>query len=100
MARPYANELRRKFLQAYEQGKGTRGQGGRESIRKIAAHQLVFLDARRAGTQMTRKYRRAPGGERVAEGTPQSHWHTVTMLAALTTQGLQAPMTIESPTDV
>ena len=33
------------------------------------------------------------------EGTPQSHWHTVTMLAALTTQGLQAPMTIESPTD-
>ena len=29
----------------------------------------------------------------------QSHWHTVTMLAALTTRGLQAPMTIASPTD-
>ena len=48
---------------------------------------------------MTRNYGRAPGGERVPEGTPQGHWHTVTMLAALTTQGLQAPMTIESPTD-
>ena len=48
---------------------------------------------------MTRNYGRAPSGERVAEGTPQSHWHTVTMLAALTTQGLQAPMFIESPTD-
>src|SRR5271165_4954698 len=48
---------------------------------------------------MTRNYGRAPSGERVAEGTPQSHWHTVTMLAALTTQGLQAPMIIESPTD-
>jgi len=48
---------------------------------------------------MTRNFGRAPSGERVAEGTPQSHWHTVTMLAALTTRGLQAPMTIESPTD-
>jgi len=35
----------------------------------------------------------------VPEGTPNSHWSTLTMLAALTTQGLQAPMTIESPTD-
>jgi transposase len=26
MARPYANDLRRKFLQAYEQGKGTLGE--------------------------------------------------------------------------
>src|ERR1039458_5926060 len=48
---------------------------------------------------MTRNYGRAPGGERVPEGTPNSHWHTLTMLAALTTKGLQAPMTIESPTD-
>jgi len=59
----------------------------------------VFLDESGASTQMTRNYGRAPSGERVAEATPQSHWHTVTMLAALTTQGLQAPMTIESPTD-
>jgi len=48
---------------------------------------------------MTRNYGRAPRGERVREGTPNSHWRTVTMLAALTTQGLRAPMTIESPTD-
>jgi DDE superfamily endonuclease len=59
----------------------------------------VFLDESGASTQMTRNYGRAPRGERVAEGTPQSHWHTVTMLAALTTRGLQAPMIIESPTD-
>ena len=59
----------------------------------------MFLDESGASTQMTRNYGRAPSGERVPEGTPQSHWHTVTMLAALTTQGLQAPMTIESPTD-
>lgn len=59
----------------------------------------MFLDESGASTQMTRNYGRAPRGERVAEGTPQRHWHTVTMLAALTTRGLQSPMTIESPTD-
>ena len=31
--------------------------------------QLVFLDESGASTQMTRNYGRAPGGERVAEGT-------------------------------
>ena len=60
---------------------------------------MVFLDESGASTQMTRNYGRAPRGERVPEGTPNSRWRTLTMLAALTTQGLRAPMTIESPTD-
>lgn len=44
MARPYANDLRRKFLQAYEQGKGTLGElaeqfGVSEGwSKKISAH--------------------------------------------------------------
>jgi len=59
----------------------------------------VFLDESGATTQMTRNYGRAVRGERVREATPNSHWRTVTMLAALTKRGLQAPMTIESPTD-
>ena len=48
---------------------------------------------------MTRRYGRAPGNQRVGEAVPQGHWRTVTMLAALTVSGLQAPMTIEAPTD-
>jgi transposase len=60
---------------------------------------LVFLDESGASTQMTRNYGRARRGERVREATPQGHWRCVTMLAALTTGGLQAPMTIESATD-
>jgi transposase len=60
---------------------------------------LVFLDESGASTQMTRNYGRARRGERVREATPQGHWHTVTMLAALTTRGLQAPMTVASATD-
>jgi transposase len=48
---------------------------------------------------MTRNYGRAPRGQRVPEATPQSHWQTLTLLAALTTRGLEAPMTIPEPTD-
>jgi transposase len=48
---------------------------------------------------MTRHWGRAPRGQRVREATPQSHWQTLTILAALTTRGLEAPMTIPEPTD-
>jgi len=61
--------------------------------------QLIFLDESGATTQMTRRYGRAPRGQRVKEATPQSHWQTLTMLAALTTRGLEAAMTIAEPTD-
>ena len=48
---------------------------------------------------MTRRYGRALRGERVQEATPAGHWSTLTLLGALTTQGLLASMTVESPTD-
>lgn len=59
----------------------------------------MFLDESGATTQMTRNYGRAPRGERVREATPQGHWKILTMVAALTTRGLEAPMTIAEPTD-
>ena len=48
---------------------------------------------------MTRNYGRAPRGQRVNEATPQGRWQILTMLAALTTRGLEAPMTIAEATD-
>ena len=48
---------------------------------------------------MTLRFGRAPRGQRVREATPQSHWQILTILAALTIRGLQAPMTIPEPTD-
>src|SRR5208283_60914 len=41
----------------------------------------------------------APRAERVSEAVPAGHWRTLTVLAALTTTGVLAAMTIESPTD-
>ncbi len=60
---------------------------------------MIFLEESGATTQRTRNYARAPRGQRVKEATPQGHWQILTMLAALTSQGLQAPMTIAEPTD-
>ena len=48
---------------------------------------------------MTRRYGWAPRWERVSETVPAGHWRTLTVLAALTMDGVLASMTIESPTD-
>lgn len=48
---------------------------------------------------MTRRYGWAPRPERVSEAVPAGHWRTLTVLAALTIEGVLASMSIESPTD-
>jgi len=48
---------------------------------------------------MTRLWGRAPKGERIDEATPQGHWKVLTTLGALSLRGIEAVMTIESPTD-
>src|SRR5262249_59094932 len=52
-----------------------------------------------ARSQMTRRYARAPRGQRVKEATPEGGWQILTMLAALPTRGLEAPMAIAEPAD-
>jgi len=59
----------------------------------------VFVDESGATTEMTRRYGRAPRGERVREATPAGHWSTLTLLGAMSREGLLATMTVESPTD-
>jgi transposase len=48
---------------------------------------------------MTRFYGRAPGGQRVCEGTPEGDWQILTILGAMSTRGIIAAMTIEAATD-
>ena len=48
---------------------------------------------------MTRLRGRAPRGERIAEATPQGHWKVLTTLGTMSLRGIEAVMTIESPTD-
>jgi transposase len=48
---------------------------------------------------MTKSYGRAPRGRRVLEATPQGNWKILTILGAMSLNGMIATMTIEAATD-
>ena len=48
---------------------------------------------------MTPRYGRAKPGERVNESTPLNYGENITMLAAISLSGIDAPMTIEGAVD-
>ena len=56
---------------------------------------LVFLDETGANTKMTRRYGRAPIGERVVDAIPHGHWTTTTLVAASRADGLVAPTVLD-----
>jgi transposase len=53
------------------------------------------VDETWASTNMTRRYGRAPVGERLVGAVPQGHWKTTTFVAALGLGGMAAPMVID-----
>jgi transposase len=48
---------------------------------------------------MTRSFARAPRGERAKGAVPSGHWRRLTVLGALSVEGLVAAMSIEAATD-
>jgi transposase len=48
---------------------------------------------------MTRTYARAPRGQRVHDTVPGGHWKMLTILGALSHNGIVAAMTVEAATD-
>ena len=58
---------------------------------------LVFIDESGFTTNMTRKYGRAPIGERLVDQTPHGHWKTTTFVAALRFNAITAPLTLDGP---
>ena len=70
-----------------------------ETVKRIEPQRLVFVDESGATTEMTRRYGRAPRGERVREAAPAGHWSTLTLLGAMSQDGMRASMTVELATD-
>lgn len=69
-----------------------------EEWRGQIAH-LKFLDESGTNLGFTRRFGRARPGQRVVEGTPGNSGPHYTLLAALSTQGVQAPWLLEGPMD-
>ncbi len=58
---------------------------------------LVFIDETWTSTNMTRRYGRAPRGQRCHGSAPYSRWQITSFIAALRRRGISAPMVIEEP---
>jgi transposase len=71
----------------------------RELIETLDSAHLKCLDASGVNLAMTRIYGRAARGERVVGAVPQTYGANVTMIAALSLQGVEAVMTIDGATD-
>jgi transposase len=70
----------------------------RRRLAQVAPKRLVFVDETGANTAMTRRYGRAPIGQRV-EGVVPGHWRTVTLVTGLRRSGVVGPMAFPGAMD-
>jgi transposase len=68
-------------------------------IKGVEIGRLKVVDESGVNIAMSRLYGRAPRGERVYEGVPRNYGGNITMVGALTIEGLTAMMTVEGATD-
>jgi transposase len=64
---------------------------------KLDPTRLVFIDETWAKTNMTRTRGRSPRGERLVAKVPHGHWRTLTFLAALRCDRIDAPCVFDGP---
>jgi DDE superfamily endonuclease len=68
-------------------------------IQPLDLRRFKFVDESGVNLAMTRRFGRAPRGERVIGAVPQNYGANLTMIAALGLHGIEAVMTIEGATD-
>ena len=64
---------------------------------RIDPRRLVFIDETWAKTNMTRLHGRCRCGDRLVAKVPHGRWHTLTFLAALRWDRIEAPCVIDGP---
>jgi transposase len=70
-----------------------------EQLKDVPLKDVVVLDESYATTQFTRLRGRCPREQRLIAPVPHGHWKTITMLAAITIQGVLAAASIDAATD-
>ena len=69
----------------------------RQLMPKLDPKKLIFIDETWAKTNMTRLYGRAPLGQRLHAKVPYGHWKTMTFIAALRQDRIDAPCVLNAP---
>jgi len=64
---------------------------------RLDPSRLVFIDETWVKTNMTRTHGRAPKGQRLLAKAPHGRWRTLTFLAALRRDRIDAPCVIDGP---
>lgn len=72
-----------------------RRQEWQELMFPLPLERFVFIDETWVTTNMTRRYGRALQGRRLVDAVPHGHWKTTTLVAALRTTGMTAPLVID-----
>ena len=65
---------------------------------EIGPERLVFVDESGITTKMARRFARAPRGERARGAVPFGGWRRLTVLGALSSDGVVAAMSVEAAT--
>ena len=63
----------------------------------VDPRRLVFVDETWTKTNMTRTHGRAPRGQRLVARVPHRRWTTMTFIAALRSDRIEAPCVIDGP---
>src|SRR5271163_4293597 len=66
---------------------------------KVEARRIVFIDETWAKTNMTRLHGRCARGKRLVAKAPFGRWRTLTFLAALRADRLDAPCVVDGPSN-
>jgi transposase len=64
---------------------------------KLDPSRLVFIDETWAKTNLTRTHGRCARGQRLLAKVPHGHWRTLTFLAALRCDRIDAPCVVDGP---
>jgi transposase len=91
-------DAQKKSLGASERNEEERS-AWRDEVKEIDPARLVFVDECGTNITLTRLYARAPRGERAFGKAPRNWDKNVTLIAALSTEGIAQAMSVEGATD-
>ena len=92
-------DAQKKSLGASERNEEEARSAWRDEVKEIDPARLVFVDECGTNITLTRLYARAPRGERAFGKAPRNWDKNVTLIAALSTEGMGQAMSVEGATD-